>query len=111
MTYTLNLKHHFDAAHNLLNYKGVCAKMHGHRWVIEVEITTHKLINDMVVDFKKIKEIINYFDHQYLNELVSFNPTAERIAQYLFKQIKTKTKFKSKITIWESPNCSITYED
>lgn len=109
--YTLNLKHHFDAAHHLLNYKGKCANLHGHRWVVEIEIKTKKLLNDMVVDFKDLKKIIDKLDHKYLNEELDFNPTAEKISKYIYKQILpiVTPLSKVKITIWESPEASITY--
>ena len=29
----------FDSAHFLAGYEGKCANIHGHRWVIEVEIS------------------------------------------------------------------------
>lgn len=43
----------------------------------------------MVVDFKHIKEKINYvFDHQYLNDKLPFNPTAENIAFWIVNNIE-----------------------
>ena len=38
----------------------------------------------MVIDFKKIKDIVQTkMDHQNLNEVFSFNPTAENIAKWI----------------------------
>ena len=110
--YTLKLKHHFDAAHKLLNYKGACANLHGHRWVVEVEITTILLKKDMVIDFKLLKDYINQFDHTYINDKVEFNPTAENLAQYLHQEIRKELKDRPgsiKITIWESPEASVSF--
>jgi 6-pyruvoyl-tetrahydropterin synthase len=75
---------------------------------------------DMVVDFKKIKEIINQLDHNYLNEAIKpisgskFNPTAENIAKYLHEQIsfelsKLYKEFKLEVELWESPEASIKF--
>ena len=57
--YILKLKTSFSAAHQLTNaYDEKCnASIHGHDWKVLVEIKTEKLINNMVIDFKKIKEI------------------------------------------------------
>ena len=113
MAYTLKLKHHFDASHHLLKYDGACSHPHGHRWMVKVEIKTDNLNEqDMVVDFKKIKNVIDKLDHIDLNTLFGekFNPTAEKIAKYLHGAIKRVAKHDSKITIWESPEASITYE-
>lgn len=111
--YTLKLKHHFDAAHWLTNYKGPCADLHGHSWVIEVEINTTELKNDMVVDFKMLKEVIDKLDHTCINQKVKFNPTAENLAKYLHDQvIKLINPLDIVVvTVWESPGASITYID
>ena len=38
----------------------------------------------MVVDFKKIKELVHTkMDHQNLNDVFDFNPTAENIAKWI----------------------------
>ena len=108
--YTLKLTHHFDSSHYLKEYKGKCANVHGHRWVVNIEITTSNLKNDMIVDFSQLKNIIDILDHKSLNDVVIFNPTAENLSKYLFDKILEETGFHSKITLFESPEASITYE-
>jgi 6-pyruvoyltetrahydropterin/6-carboxytetrahydropterin synthase len=108
--YEINLKHHFDACHKLNNYQGACANLHGHRWVVEIIGETEKLNNDMVIDFKILKEKINELDHAYLNEILDYNPTAENIAKNLYKEIKKLADFTNlEIIVWESPDSSISY--
>lgn len=109
--YILKLKHHFDAAHKLLDYDGACASLHGHRWEIEVEMKAFELKNDMVVDFKELKKAIDYFDHSYLNDKVKYNPTAENIAKDLWEKLVGYTNYPKdlKVTVYESPEASITY--
>lgn len=107
--YILKLKHHFDACHNLKHYVGACSNLHGHRWDVEVTIKVSSLTDDMVVDFKTLKGIINELDHNYLNNLLDFNPTAENISKYLSDKIKEETGLKNSVTLWESPEASITY--
>ena len=110
--YTLKLNYHFDAAHRLmLNYESACTNIHGHRWDVLIEIKSTKLnANGILIDFKQLKEIVNELDHKMLNEILDFNPTAENISKYLHNKIlKLNPQSKVKITIWESPEASITY--
>lgn len=110
--YKLKLKHHFSAAHQLTHaYSSECNDYkHGHNFKILVEIKVEKLINNMVIDFKKIKEIINKLDHKDLNNILTFEPTAENISKYLHDEIqKEREDAKIKITIWEADGASIIY--
>lgn len=105
--YHLKLNHHFDSAHLLTNYNGACSNLHGHRWNIKVDIFTSLLINDMIIDFKVLKGIINKLDHVTILQdceenkdildsltianknkvVVPFNPTAENLVKYLYELI------------------------
>lgn len=119
--YKLKLKHHFDAAHRLkLDYDSPCKATHGHRWLVEVIITTPALNkNGLVIDFKDIKSIINELDHKNLNDVFEFNPTAENISKHLYDAIgayfnnevgqKVRQEVLIEVTVWESPNASVTY--
>ncbi len=110
--YHLKLQHHFDSSHKLcLDYESPCQRLHGHRWEVVVQIWSKKLNdNGILVDFKDLKAVINELDHQYLNDLVEFNPTAENLSKYLYNKIKQLGNFeKVKIELFESPNASVTY--
>jgi 6-pyruvoyltetrahydropterin/6-carboxytetrahydropterin synthase len=73
----------FAAAHSLPKYDGPCSRLHGHEWVVEVEVSGELTVDrDMVMDFVQLKalmnrEIINKLDHQHLNEIYEARPTAE----------------------------------
>jgi len=116
--YVLKLKHNFSAAHQLKNaYSKECNDfMHGHNWKVLVKIETEKLSKGMVVDFKKIKEIINKLDHKTLNKVVDFEPTAENLSYYLQGEIEQElfnrltNGFRVSVTIWEADNASITFK-
>ena len=74
-------EHHLD-----LPYESKCKNCHGHNWwiTIHAECEDDKLEHDMVIDFKHIKEqISDKLDHQNLNEVLDFNPTAENIAKWV----------------------------
>jgi 6-pyruvoyltetrahydropterin/6-carboxytetrahydropterin synthase len=112
--YILKLKTDFSAAHQLTNaYDQKCNdSIHGHNWKVLVEIKTETLVKNMVIDFNKIKEIINELDHKNLNEILDFEPTAELIAKYIHNKITAyliNRKIKIIITVWETENASITY--
>ena len=57
----------------------------------------------------KIKDIVNYLDHQFLNKVVSFNPTAENISKYFYDKLKEIVIGKIRVKVFETPDSSITY--
>lgn len=68
-----------------LDYDSPCQNLHGHNWIITVFCKAQSLNkNGMIIDFKQIKELIHKrLDHQNLNEVLDFNPTAENIAKWI----------------------------
>ncbi|MBP5569872.1 MAG: 6-carboxytetrahydropterin synthase, partial [Prevotella sp.] len=74
-----------SAAHRLtLDYESKCTQLHGHNWLITVYCKSQELnANGMVVDFTVIKrQVKQQIDHQVLNDVLPFNPTAENIAKW-----------------------------
>jgi 6-pyruvoyltetrahydropterin/6-carboxytetrahydropterin synthase len=95
---------YFDAAHYIPHYKGKCEKLHGHTYKLEVVIESSVKKNGMVVDFAKMKEIVETdvlekLDHQALNEIFE-NPTAEHILEWISTQLKGKLPLSS-LRLWE----------
>jgi len=121
--YQLSVKGHFDAAHYLKGYPGICSRLHGHRWEYELIIQDKKLDDlGMLIDFAKIKAMMKEtveaeFDHTCINESKYFqniNPTAENLSKVIYDELNgtnatTKDFHVIKVTIWESPECSATY--
>ncbi len=98
---------YFDAAHYIPNYKGKCEQLHGHTYKLEVVIDGNVKKDGMVIDFFKIKkivdsEIIEKLDHQNLNTFIE-NPTAELIVEWIFNHLKDKLPLYS-IKLWEGTN-------
>ena len=89
--YKVTKRMEISAGHKLcLAYDSPCSRPHGHNWIIEVEVSSEELNKDgMVIDFTVIKdEIKGRIDHQNLNEIFSFNPTAENIAEWIAGTLK-----------------------
>ena len=106
-------KFHFEMAHSLHNYDGLCKHIHGHSYKMEVTLLGEPknepgaMKDGMVIDFgdlKRIvkKEVVDCFDHSYMvpsrysNDkieqlkktterllVVDFQPTAENIVVYI----------------------------
>ena len=88
--FTVIKRMEISAAHKLiLPYRSKCASLHGHNWIITVYCRSARLNADgMVVDFTKIKDIVNLFDHRCANDIMEgLNPTAENMAKWLCDRI------------------------
>ncbi len=120
--YEIFVKTHFSSAHFLRNYPGKCEFLHGHNWDVTVSVVAEELNEiDVGIDFKELKqivgEIMNDLDHKNLNEHPAFqenNPSSERLAQYIYEQLKEKLKSINsvrpyKVTVCETPTSGVTY--
>lgn len=99
-----------SGAHRLsLNYESKCRNLHGHNWVIEIYMKSSTLdTNGMVMDFTHIKKAISEkLDHQNLNDIFGFNPTAENIAKWIVDELGTKCY---KVSVQESEGNTACYE-
>ena len=104
----------FDAAHFLPDYKGKCRNLHGHTWKLEVEVSG-PVGNEtgMVVDFAKLKEVVNlrilqHLDHSLLNDKVS-DPTCENLLDWIWKILFLWTTCEGmvkleRLRLWETPD-------
>jgi len=74
------------SAHKLkLTYPSQCANLHGHNWIVDVYLRSEKLnANGMIMDFDHMaSQLKEKLDHKILNDVISFNPTAENLAKYI----------------------------
>lgn len=121
--YEATVSSSFSGAHFLKGYQGKCEAIHGHNWKIEATVEARQLDKTgLSLDFKKLKEylslILKELDHTCLNELTYFNqsnPSAENIAQFIYKKlvkvINNKTCALKKISVWETEtSCASYYE-
>lgn len=107
--YYVSKRMEIAGAHKLtLDYESKCQNLHGHNWIITVYCKSETLNqNGMVIDFKHIKNIVsNKLDHQYINDVVPFNPTAENIAKWICDQVQNCYK----VSVQESEGNIAVYE-
>lgn len=108
MTVTLRRTWTFDAAHQLPNHDGKCARPHGHTYTVhlEVEGTPQPIEGQpdegMVVDFGVLDdlwaEVKPMLDHQDLNLTVPvLRSTSEHLAMYLLDH------FTNALELWAFP--------
>jgi len=96
--YTISVQAHYDAAHLLRDYEGKCARLHGHRYVVEVALQTAEVgTKGMACDFGDLKghlkELVGRFDHQNLNDIPPFTEiesTAENQARFFFEEMEKR---------------------
>ena len=102
----------FSAAHYLPNYDGMCSRLHGHTWILEVEVEGPvDSMSGMVVDFAELKRdvndlIIDVLDHTCLNDLglpFSTNPTCENVLQWIWDEFRNIYVL-SRLRLYESPD-------
>lgn len=98
-----------SASHSLiLPYRSPCERVHGHNWKVTVYVKGGELNHwGMLIDFQEIKEKIHgKLDHTHLNEILSFNPTAENLAKWIQEQITGCYR----VEVEESPDNVAAYE-
>jgi len=116
--FELAVEDSFDAAHALRGYDGPCENLHGHTWKVKVFLQGDKLNEiGLLEDFKNIKKhlktILDEFDHTNLNDLALFqkiNPSSENLAKIIYDKMGVSLKGISKVTVFESPTTSASYE-
>lgn len=90
MTYTIEKDFAFSASHVLTGLpKGhQCGRLHGHNYVVRLRLTGDDLLDvGFLFDYGDLKPfgamLDTYYDHRHLNDAMTGNPTAERMARWL----------------------------
>lgn len=105
----------FDSAHFLPNHPGKCRNLHGHTYKLQIGIRgAVNPENGMVVDFGDIKHIVknrilDMLDHQYLNSVLDFLPTAENMAIWIFDILQGIYGNMAFVRVWETPTSFAEY--
>jgi 6-pyruvoyltetrahydropterin/6-carboxytetrahydropterin synthase len=121
-----------------------CRHIHGHSYIVEITIGSDTLDADMVMDFyhlkSAVKELIDHrLDHSFIIDKndplypeikalsgqfglklfeVDFVPTAERLAEFIFKYLKNKFEEAAvkdvnvvKVAVWETATSKAEYSE
>ena len=129
----------FDAGHRVHSYAGKCQYLHGHRHEVEAAVVgplvDHRPEQGMVADFGVLKDclcqVTDRLDHamlvwEHAAELMTDHdwrvvtlpvvPTAEGLAQVLFKSLPVVVAQRcdcrvelQRVTVWETPTMLATY--
>lgn len=108
---------HCCSSHQLIGLpdEHPCSRNHGHNYIIKVELKSETL-NEVgfVVDYRElgvIKEFIDdNMDHQFLNDVFAFNPTAENMCKFLYEKFHTIFPEISAVEVSETPKTNARYE-
>ena len=89
----------FEAAHQLPNYVGKCAELHGHTYTLQVTVGADPAAinldkSGILIDFGVLKRIVNEeiiekYDHKYLNDFFPV-PSAEVMVLLFTKAISDR---------------------
>lgn len=89
-SYLIDKTYGFAASHFLtgLPEGHKCSRLHGHTYSVTVVVGSDELDGPgFVTDFADLAPFRDYIntlaDHQHLNDVLDFNPTAENIARHL----------------------------
>ena len=100
----------FEAAHRLPNVppEHQCARLHGHSFQVTVHVRGPLSAHEgWVMDFADLKAafqpIYDRIDHHYLNDIPGLeNPTSERLALWIWTELKPRLPLLSELVIAET---------
>jgi 6-pyruvoyltetrahydropterin/6-carboxytetrahydropterin synthase len=98
--YFISVTANFAASHQIPGYKGLCARLHGHNWKVEVTWSADRLNElGMGIDFHAAESlmspILGELDHTHLNDHPFFKDrlaTSENVAYLFFTRLKDAIK-------------------
>lgn len=109
--YRITKEFHFSASHQLVGLAEdhPCARLHGHNYIVVVELTADELNkHGFVRDYLELADLKNYIDdkldHRHLNEVLGDDlVTAERLAKHLYDWCSTRWEEVSAVRVSETP--------
>ena len=115
--YSIRKEFAFSASHCLdhLPKEHPCSRIHGHNYVVTVELRSKTLNADgFVRDYRALDPVKHYLDnvldHRHLNDVLPIRPTAEGMAEFLFDMFLQTIPELYAIEISETPKTNARYE-
>ncbi|MBP7722064.1 MAG: 6-carboxytetrahydropterin synthase QueD [Alphaproteobacteria bacterium] len=104
-------QYHFSASHILpqLPADHPCARMHGHNYVVEVELQSRTLnYAGFVRDYRELDDLKKYIDetldHRHLNDVLGDDGTsAESLAKHFYDWCKQRWPEVAAVRVSETP--------
>lgn len=117
MRIELRKKFQFEAAHllPLLPLSHKCRRLHGHSFTVEVAVAGEVDPQlGWLIDYAEIGEafapLFEQLDHHYLNEIPGLeNPTSEKIAAWIWQQLKPRLALLAEVTVAETCTACCVY--
>lgn len=116
--YTITKRFHFSASHQLtgLPEDHQCSRLHGHNYTVEVVLQAEQLDTPgFVVDYGELNAfkvmLDQSVDHRHLNEIYSFNPTAENLAFEFYQTCKLCWPQVVAVRVSETPSTWAEYRE
>jgi len=114
--YTIRKEFHFSASHVLegLPSEHPCSRLHGHNYVVVVELSSIELDPiGMVKDYRALEPMKTFIDdgldHKHLNDFLPFNPTAENMARHFYELFHEIEPLVSAVEVMETPKTCARY--
>lgn len=115
--YIISKEFHFSASHQLFGLPDdhPCSRLHGHNYVVEVELQSETLnAVGFVRDYRELDVLKRYIDdnldHYHLNDVLGRdNTTAEQIAQHIYDWSKEKWPEVCAVRVSETPKSCAEY--
>lgn len=108
--YRISKEFHFSASHRLahLPEDHPCARLHGHNYIVVVELSAPALNADgFVRDYRELGALKTYidtrFDHRHLDDVLDGPSTAENIARHFYDWCKARWPEVSAVKVSETP--------
>lgn len=109
--YTITKDYHFSASHELkhLPEDHPCARLHGHNYIVQVELSSKSLNQDgFVRDYRELDALKTYIDekidHRHLNNIFGDNRvTTEHLARYFYDWCKERWPEVVAVRVSETP--------
>ena len=109
--YRITKEFHFSASHQLcgLPEDHPCARLHGHNYIAEVELSGEELdANGFVVDYRELAPLKQWIDealdHWHLNEVFGHDKvTSEFLAKTVYDFCKAHWPQTSAVRVSETP--------
>lgn len=109
--YRITKEFHFSASHQLTALPGdhPCARLHGHNYIVKVELTSDTLDEyGFVLDYRELAPLKDYIDnnldHRHLNDVFGHDGmTAEYLAKTLYEWCAQRWNHVSAVFVSETP--------